>query len=71
MQAEKRLPENIGNNLLKGCINELKSHKIDFDIVYAPGCFEIPFLISKNIPASSNDFYGCLEFNIYESLELF
>ena len=41
--------ENIGNNLLKGCVNELELNKIDYDIVYAPGCFEIPFLISINI----------------------
>ena len=41
--------EEIGNNLLKGAIKELKFNKIDYDIVYAPGCFEIPFLISKNI----------------------
>ena len=37
--------EDIGNNLLKGAVNELKLKKIDYDIVYAPGCFEIPFLI--------------------------
>ena len=41
--------EEIGNNLLKGAIKELKFNNIDYDIVYAPGCFEIPFLISKNI----------------------
>ena len=39
----------VGKNLLKGSINELKKNKIDYDILYAPGCFEIPFLISKNI----------------------
>ena len=41
--------EEIGKNLLKGSTAELKINKIDFDILYAPGCFEIPFLISKNI----------------------
>ena len=41
--------EEVGNNLLKGSINELKINKIDYDILYAPGCFEIPYLISKNI----------------------
>ena len=41
--------EEICNNLLEGSINELKSNKINYDIIYAPGCFEIPFLISKNI----------------------
>ena len=39
----------IGNNLLDGAIRELKSNKIEYSVVYAPGCFEIPFLISKNI----------------------
>jgi len=39
----------IGKNLLKGSTSELKIKKIDYDILYAPGCFEIPFLISKNI----------------------
>ena len=41
--------EDIGNNLVKGATNELKLNKISYDIMYAPGCFEIPFLISKNI----------------------
>ena len=39
----------IGNQLLKGSVNELELNKINYDIIYAPGCFEIPFLISKNI----------------------
>jgi len=41
--------DEIGNNLLKGSTDELNLHKIDYDVLYAPGCFEIPFLISKNI----------------------
>ena len=41
--------EKVGKNLLKGSINELKKNKIDYDVLYAPGCFEIPYLISKNI----------------------
>ena len=41
--------EEIGKNLLKGTINELKLNNFNYDILYAPGCFEIPFLISKNI----------------------
>ena len=35
--------------MLKGATRELKLNKIDYDIVYSPGCFEIPFLINKNI----------------------
>ena len=41
--------EEIGKNLLKGSINELKLNNINYDILFAPGCFEIPFLISQNI----------------------
>lgn len=41
--------EEIGHSLLNGAIDELQSNKIDHDVIYAPGCFEIPFLISKNI----------------------
>ena len=41
--------EEIGKNLLKGALTELELNKITFDILFAPGCFEIPFLISKNI----------------------
>ena len=41
--------EKIGNSLLKGASNELESNKFDYDVIYAPGCFEIPFLITKNI----------------------
>jgi len=41
--------EEIGKNLLKGALIELELNKITYDILFAPGCFEIPFLISKNI----------------------
>ncbi len=41
--------EEIGKNLLKGALKELELNKITYDILFAPGCFEIPFLISKNI----------------------
>ena len=41
--------EEIAKNLLKGSITELKLKNINYDILFAPGCFEIPFLISKNI----------------------
>ena len=41
--------DKIGKNLLKGSITELKLNDISYDILFAPGCFEIPFLISKNI----------------------
>ena len=41
--------EEIGKNLLKGALTELEINKLKYDILFAPGCFEIPFLISKNI----------------------
>jgi len=41
--------DKISSNLIKGATQELKINNIDFDVVYAPGCFEIPFFISKNI----------------------
>ncbi len=41
--------ESISNNLLLGSTNTLKENKIQFDVLNAPGCFEIPFLIKKNI----------------------
>ena len=41
--------DEIGGNLLNGATEELKSNKVDYDIIYAPGCFEIPYLISKTI----------------------
>ena len=41
--------EKISNNLLIGATDELKKNKIEYDILNAPGCFEIPLIISKNI----------------------
>ena len=39
----------ISSNLIKGATEELKMNNLEFEVLYAPGCFEIPFLISKNI----------------------
>ena len=41
--------DEISNNLLYGATNELKLNKIEYDVIYAPGCFEIPFFVSQNI----------------------
>ena len=41
--------KNISDNLLEGATNNLKENNFDYEIIYAPGCFEIPFLINKNI----------------------
>tara|TARA_B100000214_G_C23505374_1_gene418138 strand:+ start:104 stop:505 length:402 start_codon:yes stop_codon:yes gene_type:complete len=40
---------NISNNLELGAINTLKEKGYDYDLINAPGCFEIPYLINKNI----------------------
>tara|TARA_B100001113_G_C20930884_1_gene544348 strand:- start:141 stop:542 length:402 start_codon:yes stop_codon:yes gene_type:complete len=39
----------VSNNLEMGAINVLKEKSFDYDIINAPGCFEIPFLIKSNI----------------------
>ena len=44
----------ISENLLRGSTDYLKEKNISYDIIFAPGCFEIPFLINKNI----NDYKG-------------
>ena len=41
--------EDISKNLLDGASKELKKNNISYDVLFAPGCFEIPFLIKKNI----------------------
>ena len=39
----------ISNNLEIGSINTLKDNNFNYEILNAPGCFEIPYLIKKNI----------------------
>ena len=41
--------DEVSSNLIKGATEELKINNLEFEVLYAPGCFEIPFLISKNI----------------------
>ena len=41
--------DEISSNLIKGASEELNINNIDFEVLHAPGCFEVPFLISKNI----------------------
>ena len=36
-------------NLISGSTNFLSESGFEYDIIDAPGCFEIPFLIKKNI----------------------
>ena len=39
----------VSDNLIKGATKHLKENNIKYEIIYAPGCFEIPFLIKRNI----------------------
>ena len=39
----------ISDNLENGAINLLKENKFNYELLNAPGCFEIPYLIKKNI----------------------
>ena len=41
--------DEVSRNLIKGATAELKINNIDFELVHAPGCFEVPFLISQNL----------------------
>ena len=47
--ASEWYDEKIVFNLIKGATNFFNKNKINFDILYAPGSFEIPFIINKNI----------------------
>jgi len=44
----------ISKNLELGATNTLRENGFEYEIINAPGCFDIPFLIKKNI----NDFKG-------------
>ena len=44
----------ISKSLETGAINLLNEKGLEYNIVNAPGCFEIPFLIKKNI----NNYHG-------------
>ena len=39
----------ISDNLELGCIKALNENGYDYDLINAPGCFEIPYLIKNNI----------------------
>ena len=41
--------EEISNNLLLGSSNYLKTNGYDYEVIFSPGCFEIPFLVKQNI----------------------
>ena len=39
----------ISDNLIEGATKCLKENNFDYDVLFSPGCFEIPFLINQNI----------------------
>ena len=41
--------QDISNNLERGAIDTLKENGFVYELINAPGCFEIPYLIKKNI----------------------
>ena len=41
--------KDVSNNLILGSSNFLEENNYQFDLINAPGCFEIPFIIKKNI----------------------
>ena len=46
--------QEISNNLERGAIDTLKENGFVYELINAPGCFEIPYLIKKNL----NNFDG-------------
>ena len=41
--------DEISKNLELGATNTLKKNGYEYEVINAPGCFEIPYLIKKNI----------------------
>ena len=53
----------ISKNLELGAINILKENSYEYEVINAPGCFEIPYSIKKNI----DDFEGFISCLLYTS----
>ena len=41
--------EEISNNLIKGSTDALKDKNFESEVIFSPGCFEIPLILKKNI----------------------
>ena len=41
--------KDISKNLELGATNTLRENGYEYEVTFAPGCFEIPYLIKKNI----------------------
>ena len=39
----------VSDNLESGAVNTLNENNFDYKIINAPGCFEIPYIIKKNM----------------------
>ena len=55
--------KDITNSLTKSATSILKKNKIDFDIIYVPGVYEIPQLIKWNIKKNKINLFialGCV-----------
>ena len=39
----------VSDFLIKGATDYLDKNEFQYEVIFAPGCFEIPFLIKKNI----------------------
>jgi len=55
--------KDITNSLTKSATSTLKKNKIDFDIIYVPGVYEIPQLIKWNIKKNKINLFialGCV-----------
>ena len=55
--------KDITNSLTKSATSILKKNKIDFDIIYVPGVYEIPQLIKWNINKNNINLFialGCV-----------
>ena len=55
--------KDISDSLTKSATSILKKNKIDFDIIYVPGVYEIPQLIKWNIKKNNINLYialGCV-----------
>ena len=57
----------ISKNLELGASNTLKENGYEYEIINAPGCFEIPYLIKKNIE-NFKGFISSIYYPLYKIL---
>ena len=59
----------ISKNLELGAINIIKENGYEYEVINAPGCFEIPYLIKKNID-NFDGFPGVYTRYVYDTIGL-